>query len=569
MSGQRTAKHFINDVRNPVQASLIATARSAEGLRVLPKEQVLYRQLPEGHRKVILLSGGGSGHEPAHTGYVGDGMLDVVVAGNIFASPSASQILAGVQSVDAPQGILMIVKNYTGDKLNFGLAAIKARASGLNVEVVVVGDDVSVANNPTVGRRGLAGVVFVHKVAGALAAKGADLSIVTNVANKTANQIATAAVSLDRCSVPKRAPIEPLPFDEVEFGMANLSTKSIHNEPGVTRSKLQSVEVTVSTLLDILLASKPDSWYPSQAQPVAVMVNNLGGLSPLEISVIAEEVHRQLDLRSIIVKRFMFGTFVTALDGPGFSITLLGLDDEILSLLDAPTTAPGWPKLISTGFYPDVVIVDEEKLEDNVVTTSSHAGPKVIKSTIINIITNVANTTREDEPLITEYDTLAGDGDCGETLLNGINGLIELSKRLDTNSIYLAHMFRQIAVVAETKMGGTSGAIYAIFINAVAEALENIHIHATSNKQSISKILSTALRKGLEDLFKFTTAREGHRTLMDVLIPFVTTFNQTNQDFEVAFEAAKQGCEKTKVMEALLGRASYVGKSRFEYSQGY
>lgn len=130
-------------------------------------------------------------------------------------------------------------------------------------------------------------------------------------------------------------------------------------------------------------------------------------------------------------------------------------------------------------------------------------------------------------------------------------------------------MFRQIAVVAETKMGGTSGAIYAIFINAVAEALENIHIDATSNKQSISKILSTALRKGLEDLFKFTTAREGHRTLMDVLIPFVTTFNQTNQDFEVAFEAAKQGCEKTKVMEALLGRASYVGKSRFEYSQGY
>ncbi|KAL3703877.1 Dihydroxyacetone kinase 2 [Talaromyces marneffei ATCC 18224] len=478
-------------------------------------------------------------------------------------TPGAGPTLKPTVSNEVICRILMIVKNYTGDKLNFGLAAIKARASGLNVEVVVVGDDVSVANNPTVGRRGLAGVVFVHKVAGALAAKGADLSIVTNVANKTANQIATAAVSLDRCSVPKRAPIEPLPFDEVEFGMG------IHNEPGVTRSKLQSVEVTVSTLLDILLASKPDSWYPSQAQPVAVMVNNLGGLSPLEISVIAEEVHRQLDLRSIIVKRFMFGTFVTALDGPGFSITLLGLDDEILSLLDAPTTAPGWPKLISTGFYPDVVIVDEEKLEDNVVTTSSHAGPKVIKSTIINIITNVANTTREDEPLITEYDTLAGDGDCGETLLNGINGLIELSKRLDTNSIYLAHMFRQIAVVAETKMGGTSGAIYAIFINAVAEALENIHIHATSNKQSISKILSTALRKGLEDLFKFTTAREGHRTLMDVLIPFVTTFNQTNQDFEVAFEAAKQGCEKTKVMEALLGRASYVGKSRFEYSQGY
>jgi dihydroxyacetone kinase len=129
-------------------------------------------------------------------------------------------------------------------------------------------------------------------------------------------------------------------------------------------------------------------------------------------------------------------------------------------------------------------------------------------------------------------------------------------------------MFRQIAIVAETKMGGTSGAIYAIFINAVAEALENIDLDAISNKQSTSQVMSVALSKGLEDLFKFTTAREGHRTLMDTLIPFVTTFSQTVQDFEAAFEAAQQGCEKTRMMEALLGRASYVGKNRFDENGG-
>lgn len=205
--------------------------------------------------------------------------------------------------------------------------------------------------------------------------------------------MATAAVSLNRCSVPKRAPIELLPYDEVEFGMGKgylLDTNifgfhkltrsprmfaGIHNEPGVTRSKLQSLEVTVSILLNTILVPKPDGSQPTQGQPVAVMMNNLGGLSPLEISVIAGEVHRQLELRSIIVKRFMFGTFVTALDGPGFSVTLLGLDDELLPLLDAPTTAPAWPNCISTA-PTDVVIADEETLEDDVVTISSPTGPK-------------------------------------------------------------------------------------------------------------------------------------------------------------------------------------------------
>lgn len=149
----------------------------------------------------------------------------------------------------------------------------------------------------------------------------------------------------------------------------------IHNEPGVTRSKLQSLEVTVTTLLNTILAPKPDSWHPTMEQPVAVMVNNLGGLSPLEISIIAEEVHQQLEMRSIIVKRFMFGTFVTALDGPGFSVTLLGLDDELLSLLDAPTTAPGWPKSILT-VPADVVTAVIEQSSTEVTPILSHTGPK-------------------------------------------------------------------------------------------------------------------------------------------------------------------------------------------------
>lgn len=191
---------------------------------------------------------------------------------------------------------------------------------------------------------------------------------------------------------------------------------------------------------------------------------------------------------------------------------------------------------------------------------------------------------KQDEPLITKYDTVCGDGDCGETLLNGVTGelkpiwmacrnhlltqntgLVGISEALDCDEVYLAHIFRQVATIAERNMGGTSGAIYAIYLNAVAESLQRLDPKISNG--SIDTIVATALREGLEDLCKFTTAREGHRTLMDALIPFLMTFSR-NQDFNEAFLAALKGCEKTRMMEASLGRASYVGKDRFVENGG-
>ncbi|KAK7429350.1 Dihydroxyacetone kinase 2 [Neonectria magnoliae] len=453
----------------------------------------------------------------------------------------------------------MIVKNYTGDKLNFGLAAEKAKADGQNVNMVIVGDDVSVEGNSLVGQRGLAGVVLVHKIAGAKAAEGADLNQVTAVAKKAASQMATVAASLDRCSVPGRGHQDALPGDQLEYGMG------IHNEPGVHREAIASLETTVGKTLDMLFKPQNGMWQPRRGERVCLMVNNLGGLSVLELGVVADEVVRQLTARDVHIDRSLVGTFVTSLDGPGFSTTLLQLDDELVSLLDAPTTAPAWPRSIH-GWATDAEAA--AKRETTVAAeepTGRETGVKVPTSLVRAIVDAVATTTAEDEPKITEYDTLAGDGDCGETLLNGVNGLVKEFQKEDGDSVDIGQVFRRTAMTAERSMGGTSGAIYAIFLNAVANRLTELSTPAST--PDVSDLLRQSLQSGLDELCRYTPARIGHRTLMDALIPFVKAFHGA-RPLESAIADARTGAEGTRQMAAALGRASYVGQDRFDEEGG-
>ncbi|RHZ59806.1 uncharacterized protein CDV56_106745 [Aspergillus thermomutatus] len=518
-------KHFINDVDVPVDRALRAQLARDPALRLIESEKVLFCQQASESQKVILLSGGGSGHEPAHAGYLGEGMLDICVAGNIFASPSAKQILSGLNALSTPRGALVSVKNYTGDRLNFGLAVEKAKADGRAVNVVVVGDDVSIEHPGLVGRRGMAGVVFVHKVAGAAAAKGADLARVTHLAQTVADSLVTVGVSLDRCSVPQRADQESLPFGELEYGMG------IHNEPGVQRSAIPSLQETVSNVLRMLTRPSSQRWYPQQRQEMALMVNNLGGLSILELNVIADELACQLRHENFRIKRIVSGTFVPSLDAPGFSVTLLGLDEEIDELLGAPTTAPAWPSSSKA---------DLDGLKNRIVkpiavagTTSSAEPLYTVSGRVVEkVIAAVARSITETEPLITRYDTIAGDGDCGETLVNGVNG-----------------------------MGGTSGAIYAIFFNAVSNAIATRNV-ATSSADGLAFAMSQALQDGLAELYRYTPARQGHRTLMDALIPFIGTF-AVEQDLKKACAAAVSGAESTRSLAPVLGRASYANRNHF------
>lgn len=549
-------KHFIGDIKSPVEKALKCLLEVNPTLGLIESHKVIYNRSGKTD-KVLLISGGGSGHEPAHAGFVGDGMLDVAVAGDIFASPSAAQILVGLKAIEGSKGTLMIVKNYTGDKLNFGLAAQKARSEGQEISVVFVNEDASLDAESLVGRRGLAGTVFVHKIAGAAASRGLELSEVTRIAQKVADNVTTVGVSLDKCSVPGRSGQEGLGAGELEYGMG------IHNEPGVLRASLTDLSSVVSKVLSYLLSgSSPVAFDKNDS--VAVLVNNLGGLSVLELNVIAEEVLKWLSNapQQFKIARKFVGTFMTSLDGPGFSVTLLKADQEILELLDDPTEVQAWPKRF-TGKEDTPAqsrITQYSPPKKATYNAKSHliVAPELLTKVSSALLTKI----EEEEPTITKYDTLVGDGDCGTTLLKGVTAINDAFKSGKVDTTDLSTTFESIAEIVESSMGGTSGAIYGIFLNAFVNNLRN-----SKEEGSLKTILQKSLSGALQELCTFTLARKGHRTLMDTLIPFIETFEQTG-DLNKAVEEGGRGCEETKKMEAKLGRASYVSAEQVEKDGG-
>ncbi len=272
-------------------------------LRLLADHPVIVRAGAEAirDRQVALISGGGSGHEPAHAGYVGPGMLSAAVAGDVFTSPTPDTVLAAIRAVAGPPGAVLIVKNYTGDRLNFGLAAELARAEGIAVEVVVVADDVALpASEHTAGPRGLAGTVLVHKIAGAAAEAGAPLAQVAAEARATAAAVGTMGVALSACTVPAAGkPGFILGENEVELGLG------IHGEPGVRRAPLESAD----TLADRLLGAILDR-FPARPARVALLVNGLGGTTAMELAIVARHALAHLSGLGITVERAFAGTFL-------------------------------------------------------------------------------------------------------------------------------------------------------------------------------------------------------------------------------------------------------------------
>ncbi|KAF3907923.1 hypothetical protein ABW21_db0204075 [Orbilia brochopaga] len=572
-------KHFIQDVaapgENPPRGYKSLVERALEcmvdinpALRLIESHKVVYKW-PKKQDQVALVSGGGSGHEPAHVGFVGDGMLDVAVAGDVFASPSTAQILVGLRTIESSKGALMIVKNYTGDMLNFGAAAQTRRAEEHDVSVVIVNEDASLDGGSMVGKRGLAGTILVHKIAGAAAARGESLKAVTDIAQKVIDNLATVGVSLDRCSVPGRSGQEGLKSGEIEFGMG------IHNEPGVQRVELGSLESTVSKVLEYL--SSPSSPFPditTSNVSIAVLINNLGGLSTLELHVIAHEVFRQLsdesgdgNLKHPVIVRKYVGTFMTSLDGPGFSVTILKVDDELLGLLDEPTAAPAWPKPLPVDHAePLDARISTIKDTRTPLPFADSTSPQLAAPPSLNwtaLTGAILSRIRTEEPQITKLDSILGDGDCGTTLLKAATAVHDSFQNTDTQNIAIAPAVWQMAEAVSEGMGGTSGALYSIFLHALAADLRSAKTSATSS--SIRTAIATALHGALDNLYKFTLARAGDRTLMDALIPFVERFEQTDGDMKVAVAAARRGCEGTKKMEAKAGRASYA---KAEFSGG-
>jgi len=286
--------------------------------------------------KVSLISGGGSGHEPAHAGYVGYGMLDGAVAGPVFTSPTPDQIFEAIKAVDTGKGTLLIIKNYTGDIMNFDMAADMASMEGINVEQVVVNDDVAVKDSLyTTGRRGVAGTVFVHKIAGAAAEEGRSLSEVKAVAEKVINNVRTMGVAISPCTVPAVGkPGFEINDDEMEVGIG------IHGEPGTHKEKLTNANEITDHLVNCILKDIDYS-----GSEVAVMINDSGATPLMELYIVANKLSDILKEKGISVYKSFVGHYMTSIEMAGFSITLLKLDDELKGLLDSKADTVGFKTL--------------------------------------------------------------------------------------------------------------------------------------------------------------------------------------------------------------------------------
>lgn len=298
-----------------------------ERLKNLEGTTVIARKDAPVAGKVGIVSGGGSGHEPSHAGYVGKGMLDAAVCGEVFTSPTPDQVYEAIKAVDSGNGVLLIIKNYTGDVMNFEMAAEMAEAEGIKVAKVVVNDDVAVENSTyTTGRRGIAGTVFVHKIAGAKAQKGASLEEVEAVANKVIENVRSMGMALTPCIVPAAGkPGFHLGDNEMEIGMG------IHGEPGIEKTELKSADEVAEILLNKIL----EDMKLSSNDKVAVMINGLGATPVMELYIVNRKVSHLLQERGIQVHETFVGNFMTSLEMAGCSVTLLKLDDELAELLDA------------------------------------------------------------------------------------------------------------------------------------------------------------------------------------------------------------------------------------------
>ena len=305
-------------------------------LRKLEGANVVVRSNPK-KGKVALISGGGSGHEPSHGGYVGCGMLDGAVAGAVFTSPTPDQVFEAIKAVATDAGVLLVVKNYTGDVMNFDMAKELAEMEGIKVDSVVVNDDVAVKDSTwTVGRRGIAGTVFIHKIAGAKAEEGASLEEVKAVAEKVIANVRSMGMALTPCTVPAAGkPNFTLGEDEMEIGMG------IHGEPGTHRDSLKSADEIVEHLMGRIL----DDMNLEEESDVAVMVNGLGGTPLMELFVANGKVHKILAEKKVNIYRTYVGEFMTSIEMAGFSISLLKLDDELKTLLDAKADTPAFKQL--------------------------------------------------------------------------------------------------------------------------------------------------------------------------------------------------------------------------------
>ncbi|KAJ4973961.1 hypothetical protein NE237_007135 [Protea cynaroides] len=553
-------KKLINDPNDVVTEFIAGLVETYAGLRYLdgfPEIKVVVRADVSGatYDKVAVISGGGSGHEPAHAGFVGEGMLTAAICGEVFASPNVDSILAGIRAVTGPMGCLLIVKNYTGDRLNFGLAAEHAKSEGYKIEMVIVGEDCALPPPRGIaGRRGLAGTILVNKVAGAAAAAGLSLADVAAEAKRASERVGTMGVALSVCTLPGQVTSDRLGQEKMELGLG------IHGEPGAAVVDLQPVDVVVSHVLKKILSMETHYVPITRGSRVVLMTNGLGATPLMELMIASGNAVHKLQLEhGLAVDRVYTGSFMTSLDMAGFSISVMKADQAILQRLDAPTKAPAWPVGVD-GSHPPAMIPVPIPPSHSTKSDEALSQPRELNQqgylleVAIDAAANAVINIRDD---LNEWDGKVGDGDCGSTMFKGARAILEDLKYYPLNDA--AETVNEIGSSAKI-MGGTSGIIYSIFCKAAYAKLKESTSPVVTSRQWVD-----ALDAAIAAVSKYGGAHAGYRTLLDALIPASAVLRErldAGDDPSTAFllssETALSGAESTKHMQALAGRSSYV-----------
>ena len=545
-------KKFINRPEDVVEEMLQGLVVLHPDCARLLGHKAIVRLDTEQPQHVAVLSGGGSGHEPAHAGYIGLGMLSAAVVGEVFTSPSSDSVFSAIMAVATKAGVLLVVKNYTGDRLNFGLAAEMARSEGISVEMIIVDDDVALRGaGQATGARGLAGTVFIHKLVGAAAAEGKSLAEVAATGKAAVKSLATMGVSFSAGTSPAVGkPSFELGEREMELGLG------IHGEPGVKRTELQPADKLTETLLTEIL-----KYGKFGEKRVVVMVNNLGAVTEMELAIVARHVMPVLESNGFSVERIYVGTFLSSLDMAGISISVLGVNDEWLRWLDAPTTAPAWPNVSKQWpGKPEARIVTKVSAKMTSPITKdaqSETGRKTEQA-----IKAACKALIDAEGELTELDRLTGDGDLGtnmERAAKAIQSAVNFYPLDDLPATLkaLGHTFRR-------ELGGSSGPLYGVLFLRCGIALEG------SARTGLAQWIE-ALDLGCRAISELGGAQPGDRTMLDALDPFVKTLKNSQggktprEAILCAVDAAELGMEATAQMKPRLGRSSYLGNRVLGY----
>jgi dihydroxyacetone kinase len=564
-------KKIINKPETVVPDMLSGLVFANPGLSLDRKYKVVTRK-QNNPDKVNLISGGGSGHEPAHAGFVGTGMLDAAVCGDVFASPSQIQIYQAIKATASSKGNLLIIKNYSGDMMNFKNAAFLAAEDGLTIDYVKVDDDIAVQDSLyTVGRRGVAGTVFVHKIAGAAAELGMDLAQVKAVAEKTVRNVRSLGFAFTSCTVPAKGTATfTLDDDELEYGVG------IHGEPGIKREKVLSSDdlakrMTTAILADLQLAGQPGA-------EVALLINGFGATPLQELYGLTQSVARELDHQGIIVLKTLVGNYMTSIDMAGASISILHLDEELKVLLAEPCDTPGlklsgrlepcvFSDLIAKVSVGDIRALKELSpdaawIKDNCLSLEN----------LIYMVDCMGNCIIRNEVPFCDLDSHAGDGDFGMSVAKGFRQLKqEWQELLIHRDADIGSFLEACSLIIMEHCGGASGPIWGSAFRAAGRSCGKKTSLSLSEFAEMMQAAVVGIQKTGERSFG-RGATIGDKTLMDALIPCTQSLaadaavgKSFGEALQAGAKAAQVGAKSTELIVARMGRAGTVGERSLGY----